>query len=112
MRMSLRAVSLADITTLNGEAISHNAWLLESSNGLRDGYESPTFPPSFTKKQLGYWQIALQSVFVISHPTHNERKLKPSLQLGIWTESSIIRQWNTFCSSEEDRIYKRAGLFS
>ena len=35
MRMSIQAISLADIVTSNGFKISRNAFLLLSSNGLR-----------------------------------------------------------------------------
>ena len=50
MRMSIQAISLADIVTSNGFKISQNAFLLLSSNGLRKaGFDWPNSPPSFTK---------------------------------------------------------------
>ena len=40
MRMSIQAISLADIVTSNGFKISQNAFLLLSSNGLRkEGFD-------------------------------------------------------------------------
>ena len=61
MRKSIKAISLADIVTSNGFKISQNAFLLSSSNNLREeGFEWPNAPPKFTKKQVECRQKALQ----------------------------------------------------
>ena len=60
MRMSIQAISLADIVVSNGFKISQNAFHLVSSNGLRKkGFNWPNSPPKFTKKQIESWQKAL-----------------------------------------------------
>ena len=59
MQMSIKAISLADIVTSNGLKISQNAFLLLASNGLREQFEWPHAPLTFTKKQVVCWQKAL-----------------------------------------------------
>ena len=111
MRMSIQAISLADIVTSNGFKISQNAFLLLSSNGLRKaGFDWPKSPPSFTKKQVECWQKALQATFRVAHPIPSDRALKPSLRLGLWTKSDIYDKWTTLYSMDDDRIYKKAGM--
>lgn len=51
MQMSLHAISFSDITTSNGLVVSQNAFLLLSSNSLREDYKWPLSPPSFSNKQ-------------------------------------------------------------
>ena len=110
IRMSLHAISLSDITTSIRLAVSQNAFLLLSSNSLREDYEWPLTPPSFSNKQKQLWQTALQAIFVVSHLNKNERKLRPSARLGLWTDTKVEQKWTTFFSQEEYRIYKRVGL--
>ena len=55
-------------------------------------------------------KIAIQATFVTSHPNGNDRKLRTSARLGLWTDKSVYQKWTTFFSQEEDHIYKRAGL--
>ena len=45
MRMAIKAISLADIVTADGTAITHQAYLLKHSNGLRDDLDWPRAPP-------------------------------------------------------------------
>ena len=47
---------------------------------------------------------------MVNHLNKNERKLRPSAKLGLWTNTKVIQKWTTFFSREEDQIYKRAGL--
>ena len=111
MRMSIQAISLADIVTSNGFKISQNAFFLVSSNGLRNvGFIWPNSPPKFTKKQMESWQNALQTTFGVSHPIPSDRALKPSCRLKLWTKSDIYDKWTTRYSMDEDRLYKKAGL--
>ena len=51
MQMSIHAISLSDITTSDGLMVSQNAFLLLSSNSLREGYEWPPSPPKFSNQQ-------------------------------------------------------------
>ena len=55
MQMFLHVISLSDITTSNGLAVSQNAFLLLSSNFLREEYKWPLSPPSFSNKQKQLW---------------------------------------------------------
>ena len=51
MRKSIKAISFADIVTSNRLKLSQNAFLISSSNGLREeGFDWPNTPPKFTKK--------------------------------------------------------------
>ena len=45
MRMALEAISLADIVTADGRAITQQAYLLKHANGLRDDFDWPRAPP-------------------------------------------------------------------
>ena len=45
MRMSIKAIILADIVTADGTAITHQAYLLKHSNGLRDDLDWPKATP-------------------------------------------------------------------
>ena len=51
MRIFLHAINLSDNTISDRLAISQNAFLLLSSNSLREEYEGPLSPSRFTKKQ-------------------------------------------------------------
>ena len=55
IRMSIKAISLADIATSDGKKLLQIAFLLLSSNGLRNHYQWSKAPPSFTNLQLAYW---------------------------------------------------------
>ena len=106
MRMSIHAISLSDITTLDGLMVSQNAFLLLSSNSLREGYDWPPSPPKFSNQQKQLWKTAIQATFVTSHPNNNDRKLRPSARLGLWMDKSVQQKWTTFFSQEEELIYK------
>ena len=45
MRMAIKAISLAEIVTADGTAITHQAYLLNHSNGLRDALDWPRALP-------------------------------------------------------------------
>ena len=52
MRMSIQAISLADIVTSNGFKVSQNAFLLLSSNGLRkEGFDWPNSPQNLRRNK-------------------------------------------------------------
>jgi hypothetical protein len=48
MRMSIRTVSVADIASATGKTINHLSWELLQGNSLREPYNWPRDPPSFT----------------------------------------------------------------
>ena len=81
MQMSIKAISLADIVTSNGLKLFQNSFLLLSNNGLREQFEWPNAPPKFKKKEVKYWQKALQVTFGVLYPILSERNLKPSPRL-------------------------------
>ena len=45
IRMSLQAITIADITTADGRSIHHSDVLLQQSNGLRKHYDWPRAVP-------------------------------------------------------------------
>ena len=51
IRMHLKAIMLADITTPNGARTSFDAYNVIGSNNLRVDYDWPRSPPSFTQRQ-------------------------------------------------------------
>ena len=55
MQMSIKAISLADITTTDGLSITSNAWKLLSSKGIHDKLVWPRKPPQFTTQQIHTW---------------------------------------------------------
>jgi hypothetical protein len=67
MRMSLQAVTVADITSSTGKTINHLSWELKQGNGLREHYDWPRDPPSFTTIQISLWQSALKKAFLQPH---------------------------------------------
>ena len=72
MRMSIKALTLADIATADGKYISTQAWNLISSNKLRDHYDWPRKPPNFSRNQIKVWQDAIRQTFIEGH--NNSKK--------------------------------------
>ena len=64
MRMSIKALTLADIATADGKHISSQAWNLISSNKLRDHYDWPRKPPNFSQYQIDLWKDAICKTFI------------------------------------------------
>ena len=75
IRMSIQAVTVADIATADGRKISHNAWHALSSNHLRMAYDWPRDPERFTKTHIEVWQRALQHTFLTRYANSVSRTL-------------------------------------
>jgi hypothetical protein len=102
-RMFLHAVTLADVCTVDGLAIT-----LESFQGRRDpscgtNYSWPRVQSSLPGRYWNLWQQALLKCFLVAG---SSRALRDPL--GRWLHFPPCWQW--FYSSSEDRLYKKEGL--
>jgi hypothetical protein len=105
MRMSLRVISVADIASSTGTTISHLSWELLQGNCLREHYDWPRDPPSFTKAQKLIWQLALTKAFLVPHSIPAHRKLAHPVKK--WQSLSPLSDWLYFFSPSEDRLYRK-----
>ena len=88
MRMSIKALTLADIATVDGKYIASQSWNLIHSNNLREKYKWPRKPQKFQDHQIEIWRNALRQTFCEQHPRN--LKIRYLFTLGKWTEESII----------------------
>ena len=107
MRMSLRAISVADITSVSGLTINHLAWELREGNLLREHYDWPRDPPSFTKKQKDFWKKALGNTFIRPQSILEHRIL--AQPVSTWQSLSALDDWPYFYNPGEDRLFKKHG---
>ena len=107
MRMYLRAVTVADIASTTGLTINHLAWELLQGNDLREHYDWPRDPPSFTITQKNLWKAALTKAFLQPHSTASHRKLLTPLHA--WQSLTPLHDWAYFYSPAEDRLYKKSN---
>ena len=110
IRMSVEAVTVADIATADGRKISHNAWHALSSNHLRTGYNWPREPERFTKSQIEVWQRALKHTFLTRYANSASRTLHHNFQVHGWEDPTYLQKWKYFYSPIERRLYQRAGI--
>jgi hypothetical protein len=107
-RMSIKAFSLADITTSDGCSITSNAWKLLSSNGLQDALEWPRKPPQFTVKQIDTWQKALHTTFGRPYSNPDSRILNDTKRLGPWIQN-VSSKWTQLWDEEFNTLYVKEG---
>jgi hypothetical protein len=105
MRMSIRAVSVADIASATGKMISHLSWELLQGNSLREHYDWPRDPPPFTSTQKKLWKTALTKAFIQPHSTQTHRKL--TQPVTFWQSITPLKDWLDFYSVNEDRLYRK-----
>ena len=105
MRMSLRAISVADIAASSGLTINHLAWELLQGNSLREHYDWPRDPPSFSKPQKELWKQALTKAFLRPHSVREHRRL--SQPVAIWQSLPALEDCLYFYSQCEDRLYRK-----
>jgi hypothetical protein len=106
MRMSIRAVSVLDIASATGKTINHLPWKLLQGKFLREHYDWPRDPPSFTATQKKLWKIALTKAFIQPHSTQTHRKLNQPVT--IWQSLSPLKDWLYFYSAaSKDRLYRK-----
>jgi hypothetical protein len=103
-RMFLHAVTLSDLATADGKAITLHAW-----NGTRDDrgpspYQWPRIQKSLSYEHWKQWQRAIDSVFL----SHGHSRVL-STPLCAWNNGEP-RQWKWYFSPAEDRLYAKEGL--
>jgi hypothetical protein len=103
--MSIRAVSVADIASATGKTINHLSWESLQGNSLREHYDWPRDPPSFTSTQRNLWETALTKAFIQPHSTQIHRKL--TQPVTIWQSITPLKDWLYFYSVNEDRLYRK-----
>jgi hypothetical protein len=102
-RLFLQAVTLADITTGSGNAITTWAWEGQvPPSPMNTSWDWPVQGRP-TPQQWKLWQRALQSTFGVAVGT---RSL--STRLGRWIDADFD-QWQWFLSPSEQRLYERQG---
>ena len=76
MRMAIKAISLADIVIADGSTITHQAFLLKHSNGLRDSLDWPRSPHGGRSDAfVNLWVRALKVCFIESFCVPSSRSL-------------------------------------
>ena len=107
VRKYLRAFTLADIATINGNKISHQSIEGIKSNRLLEDVKWPRNPPALSVKFLWLWKEALTKYFLTSYSTNpNNRTLQYTFQLGPWT-SQI--QWKWWKCQLDNWLYKQTS---
>ena len=104
--MRLKAISLADIVIADGTVITHQAYLLKQSNGLRESYDWPRSPhrnwsTAFTNLRVR----ALKKYFIAPFGIPSSRIILQAVKLGSWSDQSVVDKWKCFYSDSEDRIF-------
>ena len=106
MRMAIKAISLADIVTADGSAITHQAFLLKHANGLRDSFDWPRPPPGeWSTAFVNLWVHALKVCFIAPFGVPSSRTLLQVATLRRWTDASVFDQWKWFYLDAEDQIF-------
>ena len=99
-RMFLHSVTLADICTVDGKAVTMNAW--QGCRDLSRGTEFvwPRVQQKLPDRYWTLWQKAISKCFLVSG---SSRALRD--KLGRW--SIIPPRWQWYYSPQEDRLYKK-----
>jgi hypothetical protein len=105
-RMWLKAITVADVTTVDGIFITHHAW-----EGTRDSHRChdylwPRLQPKLGNSHWDLWRKALCEC-LIAGTTLNARRLR--LPLGQWT-SMVSNEWNWFYSPSCKSLYSYESL--
>ena len=82
MRMSLRAISVADIASISGLTINHLAWELREGNSLREHYDWPRNPRHSQKHRKIYGKKPYQKPFSCHIPSANPENYPNLSQYG------------------------------
>ena len=106
VRKFLKVVTVADIATSDGKRISHEAYLCQCGNGLRNDIEWPRVPSTLPRPFITLWKTALREIFIIPYANENNRRLVR--ELGPWTDSSVTDKWIWYFDEEENRVYQRS----
>jgi hypothetical protein len=95
-RMILHSVTLADICTVDGKAITLDAWQGQRDHSSGKEYSWPRVQSKLPSHYWELWQKALRLCFLVR-----------GVRMGPWTRFPPHWQW--FYSPQEDRIYKQEG---
>ena len=102
IRMSLQAITVADIATADGRSIRHSAVLLQHSNGLWKHYDWPRAVHLYPKLR-DLWERALQTC-LLKHPHQpSARGLGFRLWVNTWVSPYIESYWDWYWSEESSR---------
>jgi hypothetical protein len=90
VRKYLKAITLADIATSNGESISYNAFEALKGNGLRNDLGWPQLPNELPQAFIKLWKTALTTCFLNRYSYANEnRKILNTKQMGGWHNLNV-----------------------
>ena len=106
VRKYLKVIALSDITTSDGKKLSHQSYLGQCGNGLRNDLEWPRVPSTLPRPFIAIWKNALRELFIIPYAIKNTRR-RLSRELGPWTGPNADK-WIWYFSNEEDRVYRRS----
>ena len=108
MRMSIWAISLADISTADRRRISADSWRLRQSNHLRDDLIWPRKVQYFTEDQIKLWQTSLKQAFVWPNAPPSEcRTIWDARILHHWIRPGFVSKWQ-YRYSTAGVIYKKS----
>ena len=88
VRKYIRAVSLADITTIDGHRVTHQAFQARSSNGLRDNIIWPQSPDVLPRLFINLWKLALEKCFFDPY-SEIHRRFPIGLYLNGWIDQNM-----------------------
>lgn len=110
-RMFLHATTLADITTIDGKAITSRAFDGQQANSLRPHLTWPRQPDRLDRDYWDLWKKALQTCLTLNHSAPNLRRL--TTPLGTWYRDTITppELWSDRYSPLYNKLYRRSGLF-
>ena len=92
VRMSLEAITLADISTPDGQCLTFEAYNGVCSNGLRQKLGWPCKPPRLPDPFIRLWQEALRKVALCPYDPSASRRLEPG----------FCAPWKWYYSMAED----------
>ena len=109
--MAIKVISLADIVTADGSALTHQAFLLKHSNYLRDSLDWHRPPPGeWSTAFVNLWVCALKVCFIAPFDVPCSRSLLQAAILRRWTDASVFDRWKLFYSDAEDQIFCKTRL--
>ena len=100
-RMYIKAFSLADIATGNGNQVSKSAWELEQTHKGRTNINWPLWGEP-AKKDKELWKRALR----MAYSPHKEMELER--KLGKWLGKDYLN-WEWFLHKDLNYLYRRVN---
>ena len=99
-RMFLHSVTLAGICTVDGKAVTMNAWQGCGDPSRGTEFLWPRVQTKLPDRYWTLWQKALSKCFLVSGSSRDLRDT-----LGRW--SRVPPSWQWYYSPQEDRLYKK-----